>query len=431
MSISRSQTPVEHRPPFHHASTSYATSDNQHSHSQYHTPYSTSFSQYGDTESTHYPPEKSIPLDTSHLSHSQPPVIVTLPPLSTYSSNPCQLNDPSRGIYGGNRRIPISFEQVRNRVGSKFGWTQEAGLGKWLILGWIGTTVGFLIATAFWRGQLFHALDDLSKSLASQGPKGKTIFACLILLTTIPPLPLYSTLLVLAGYTFGIWQGFVVAYIASLVGAVLVFVASRTFLKDTLGRCISGSPTSTTLLHLLSTHPHLLLLIRIAPYPYNLLNAILAASPVSLRTYTLCTALSLCKLVLHTWIGAGIHNLSETYLHERPEQFNDDDDDLTTPLPPSPQNPGYDHWHPHHRPHRPGPGPRDQVRFYSTIAGIALCAGLFFYMTFLAKRALRRAQAEQENIDRQGEDGEGEQDGDGDGDGVAFMSVHESDEARA
>lgn len=80
------------------------------------------------------------------------------------------------------------------------------------------------------------ALDDLSKTLFSLGSTGKLIFASLILLTTIPPLPLYSTLIVLSGYTFGVWEGFIVSYIASLVGAVLVFVVSRFWLKDVISK---------------------------------------------------------------------------------------------------------------------------------------------------------------------------------------------------
>jgi uncharacterized membrane protein YdjX (TVP38/TMEM64 family) len=76
----------------------------------------------------------------------------------------------------------------------------------------------------------------LSKHLRSLGVAGKGIFLLLILLTTIPPLPLYSTLMVLAGYTFGAWEGFVVSYLASLLGAVLVFVVSRCWLRDVISK---------------------------------------------------------------------------------------------------------------------------------------------------------------------------------------------------
>jgi uncharacterized membrane protein YdjX (TVP38/TMEM64 family) len=78
------------------------------------------------------------------------------------------------------------------------------------------------------------ALDELSQELYKLGYQGQIIFGLLIFLTTIPPLPLYSTLMVLCGYTFGIWEGFVVSYIASLTGAIVVFIVSRTLLRDVI-----------------------------------------------------------------------------------------------------------------------------------------------------------------------------------------------------
>lgn len=32
---------------------------------------------------------------------------------------------------------------------------KEGGMGMALMLGWVVTTVGFVLATAFWRGELF------------------------------------------------------------------------------------------------------------------------------------------------------------------------------------------------------------------------------------------------------------------------------------
>ena len=131
---------------------------------------------------------------------------------------------------------------------------------------------------------------------------------------------------------------------------------------------LQNSPMAISLLHIIPSNPHLLLLIRIAPYPYNLLNVILASSPaLTLRTYTACTALSLCKLVLHTWIGAGLHSLSELHgASESDEPLSEEDQQ------------------------------RQDIRWYSTCFGVVLCISLFFYLTHLAKRALARALVEHE-----------------------------------
>jgi uncharacterized membrane protein YdjX (TVP38/TMEM64 family) len=79
---------------------------------------------------------------------------------------------------------------------------------------------------------LIVALDKLAVDLREMGYAGKLIFGFLIFITTIPPLPLYSTLMVLSGYTFGAWEGFVISYLSSLIGAVIVFLIARTFLRD-------------------------------------------------------------------------------------------------------------------------------------------------------------------------------------------------------
>jgi len=50
---------------------------------------------------------------------------------------------------------------------------------------------------------------------------------------------------------------------------------------------------------------------RVAPYPYNLMNALCAASSVSFTDYAIATLLSLPKLFLETSIGAGVQTLTE------------------------------------------------------------------------------------------------------------------------
>lgn len=134
---------------------------------------------------------------------------------------------------------------------------------------------------------------------------------------------------------------------------------------------LASSPTATSLLQIIPQNPHLLLLIRIAPYPYNLLNVVLASAPsLSLQTYTFCTAISLCKLVLHTWIGAGIHNISDSY-HTPPD-----------PSQPPPEATPEDLHH-------------QRVKAGMTWGGIILCCVLFVYLTHIAKRAIAKAQDDQ------------------------------------
>ncbi|KAF9122874.1 hypothetical protein BGW39_009424 [Mortierella sp. 14UC] len=54
----------------------------------------------------------------------------------------------------------------------------------------------------------------------------------------------------------------------------------------------------------------LLVLIRLAPYPYNVMNAILSATHIPLSTFIAATAISLIKLTLHVYIGSTLSTLT-------------------------------------------------------------------------------------------------------------------------
>ncbi|KAG8794417.1 hypothetical protein FRC16_010527 [Serendipita sp. 398] len=180
----------------------------------------------------------------------------------------------------------------------------------WLSFGaWIATSVGFLVAIAFWKTEVFTALDNLSLWLVNEGYTGYAYMFALIVLTTIPPFPLYSTLMMLAGYTWGTWPGFVLSYTSSLFGAIAVYFISRQFFGSSLVNLLKHMPSFARTVQAVSRNPKLLFLVRFAPYPYNVMNVLLAASPsLRWRTYIGCTAASLLKVVIHTSIGNGIRS---------------------------------------------------------------------------------------------------------------------------
>lgn len=221
------------------------------------------------------------------------------------------------------------------------------------VLAWGATTLAFFLAIAFWRTELFDALDRLSHWLRQDVYFGYAVLFCLIFLTTFPPLPLYSTLITLSGYTFGPWTGAMISYTAALSGALVVFLLARTFLRDAIARWLQSSRPLARAVHAIERRPSLLFLVRLAPYPYNVLNALLAACPtLALRTYTLCTALSLIKVIVHTSIGAGIRSFAAG----ANGTANAD---------------GEEGW----------------ARGW-TVGGIVLCVALFVYLSWVARRAV-------------------------------------------
>ncbi|EGO01844.1 hypothetical protein SERLA73DRAFT_49877 [Serpula lacrymans var. lacrymans S7.3] len=223
----------------------------------------------------------------------------------------------------------------------------------WLpIILYAASSLAFVLAIAFWKDQVFDGLDSLSHWLRTDDSLGYLVLFVLIFLTTFPPLPLYSTLITLSGYTWGPWKGALVSYLAALSGAVTVFILSRTFIRGAITRWLARTHSIRRAVRAIERRPSLLFLVRLAPYPYNVMNCLLAASPtLTLKTYTGCTALSLFKVIIHTSIGASMHSFKNT---DAPEDEAEDNAMART-------------W---------------------TIVGIGLCVVILLYLSYVARRAV-------------------------------------------
>lgn len=219
------------------------------------------------------------------------------------------------------------------------------------------TSLAFVAAFALYRTELFALLDELSLWLRSDEQYGQAVLFCLIFLTTIPPIPLYSTLIILSGYTFGPWMGALISYFAALAGALVVFVLSRTLFQESIGRWLNSCTGIKRVVRAIEKRPKLLFLIRLAPYPYNVMNCLLAASPtLTLHTYTVCTALSLFKVIIHTSVGASIHSFRD--LHAEESTSAEDE------------------------------GNADWLARMWSILGISLCVLILVYLSIVARRAV-------------------------------------------
>ncbi|KAH9853741.1 hypothetical protein C2E23DRAFT_727580 [Lenzites betulinus] len=269
-------------------------------------------------------------------------------------------------------------------------------LKPWIpIILYVMTTVGFLAAVSFWKVEVFEALDKLSHWLQSDTYRGYAVIFALIFVTTFPPIPLYSTLIILSGYTFGPWTGAIISYWASLAGALVVFTVSRTFFRTCISRWLSCTVTIKRIVRAIENNPKLLFLIRLAPYPYNVMNCLLAASPsLTLRTYITCTALSLPKLIIHTSIGSSIHSFA-SYHVARPDGTagtdGEDEEDAGSTL-----------------------------SHYSTVVGIVLCLAIFVYLSYITRKAVDEELQDEDALDaRYAEER------------VAFLAAGDSDDVEA
>ncbi|KAI8988037.1 snare associated Golgi protein-domain-containing protein, partial [Mycotypha africana] len=134
---------------------------------------------------------------------------------------------------------------------------------------------------------------------------GYLLMASLIFASAFPPMIGYGLYQTLSGYTFGFLIGFPVSYFSALFGAIACFLLSRTFFKHRVTRTLSQYPNLEAAVKAAEKKGFkLFLLIRLSPYPFNLLNVLFAATHLPLSYFAAGTAISLLKIALHVYVGA-------------------------------------------------------------------------------------------------------------------------------
>ncbi|KAG8932985.1 hypothetical protein FRC02_000259 [Tulasnella sp. 418] len=340
---------------------------------------------------------------------SRPPTRHQTLSLSTSHSTPSHCHPPY-----SQSSLYTPHHSTQDEALSSFDVGLAPRVKRWLPLGlWILTTIGFFVAIGWWRTEVFDGLEQLSNWIREQGYQGQAILFFLIFLTTFPPMPLYSTLIMLSGYCLGAYQGAVISYFAALSGAIAVFLLSRAYFRSCINDMIVNAPVSVKrAIRVVEKQPKLLFLIRLSPYPYNLMNALLASSRISFTTYTSCTALSLFKVLIHTTIGASIHKFSDYHTHSgKGDNSATEDSESDTNF----------------------------MNRVWTIVGVVMCVALLVYLSWVARKAVNDADDEDEyglpvahrvgrnsrsrnNVPVMGETDEGES--------VAFLSPMAQDDSR-
>lgn len=251
---------------------------------------------------------------------------------------------------------------------------QSTALPEWIrpwipLLIWGGISLVTLVLFLIFRSPIIHALETLSVALKEMGIGGIVIMWSMIFITTFPPLSGYSTFITLSGFSFGFVQGFIISYTAALVGAIIVFLLSRAFFQSSMNTLLSKSKSLKGVVRAVEKKGFkLLFLIRLAPYPYNVLNVLLASSPhLTFKTYTIATACALPKLMFHTFLGSSLSSFSEHLTGEIATDENTSNDDNSAAA---------------------------RVRIISFILAAITGVGALVYLFIFARRAVIEAEEE-------------------------------------
>ncbi|KAJ6782081.1 hypothetical protein PWT90_03159 [Aphanocladium album] len=144
-------------------------------------------------------------------------------------------------------------------------------------------------------------------------PGGWLINFAMVFVTSFPPVIGYATATTVAGFVWGFPWGWPIAAAACTLGSLCAFVASRTVLGTFVERMVGRDPRFVALAQVMRREGILYLTaIRFCPLPFSLSNGFLATIPsITPLAFTISTALSSVKLLVHVFIGSRLAVLFE------------------------------------------------------------------------------------------------------------------------
>lgn len=143
-------------------------------------------------------------------------------------------------------------------------------------------------------------------------PAGWLIVWFMIFITAFPPMVGFSISSTLAGFLYGLPQGWFLCASATVVGSLCSFMLSRTILSSYANRLVEKDKRFAALaLTLKHDGLKVLVMIRFCPLPYSLSNCAMAAFPINPLVYALATAIATPKLFIHIFVGGRLGDLAE------------------------------------------------------------------------------------------------------------------------
>ncbi|WVQ93198.1 hypothetical protein IAU59_000262 [Kwoniella sp. CBS 9459] len=149
---------------------------------------------------------------------------------------------------------------------------------------------------------------NLALKLKEMGWKGMVLCCLFSILSSHPPLFGFMGSLTLIGFTYGIWPGFLLSFISSMLGAGLSFLSVRAFF---LGY-ISKSEKWDAFGHVMRAKGlPLVIMIRYCPIPWNIGNGLFASiESVKFWQFMLANLLIQPRLLIPVFIGSRLTSLA-------------------------------------------------------------------------------------------------------------------------
>ncbi|MDE0885353.1 MAG: VTT domain-containing protein [Myxococcota bacterium] len=153
-----------------------------------------------------------------------------------------------------------------------------------MILGAAGLVLVLLIFFGQWLGEQLPFFEAWIKSLGWWGPAAFVVAFTVLTMLQVPE----SFLAIAGGVIFGLQEGLAIVIFANITAALTAFWVYRILFKNHLERMLKSHPKTHAVESAIAAKGfRLMVLLRLGPFNYSMLNAILGASNVKLMPYLL------------------------------------------------------------------------------------------------------------------------------------------------
>ncbi|WWC64013.1 uncharacterized protein I303_106619 [Kwoniella dejecticola CBS 10117] len=150
--------------------------------------------------------------------------------------------------------------------------------------------------------------NNLGLKLREMGWKGMVLCGLFCILSSHPPLFGFMGSLTLIGFTYGMWPGALISFIASMMGSIISFISVRTFFLGYLGKNDKWEAFGNVMR---AKGLPLVIMIRYCPIPWAIGNGLFASiDSVKLWHFALANLLIQPRLLIPVFIGSRLTSLT-------------------------------------------------------------------------------------------------------------------------
>ena len=158
--------------------------------------------------------------------------------------------------------------------------------GRWgktlLILATLGVGIALIAVVGKWIGAELPRFEEWIRELGWLGPAAFVATFVLLTLFQVPE----SLLAVAAGVAFGLWEGSIVVIVANFTAALCGFYVYRLIFRKRFEKMLENHPRTHAIESAVAEKGFsLMVLLRLGPFNFSMLNAIFGASEVRLAPF--------------------------------------------------------------------------------------------------------------------------------------------------